>query len=382
MSDFIFKISQNIVLGSYTISRLPQYLKNWGTRFVIIMDPVLKEVNLELKILQPLLERKIEYFIYDNITDGANTKEIEQALLLAQHGHVHGIVAIGGEKALHVGAAVASLINENKNIYDFMDGTAPSAETLPLICVPTTIRAPFIFGNYFPVVDSRSRQVKLLKTQTSVCKLVLWDPNLALTLTENQKSSIAIETLCLAVEAFISQKASFFSDMFAEKSVELMKLGLDGSKSLEVTTPAETLLTQAGSLASIATATSSIGIASLLALTLNARYKVSRSLVTAILFPYIIEDAKKYKADRIQRLAKKMGTCDDSMTDDEASTAFADDIRQRLAKANLPTRLKDLSLTVDQLALVAEDAGQLEIMNNLPRSMTTDDLFDILKLAY
>ncbi len=382
MSDFIFKISQNIVLGSYTISRLAQHAKNWGTRFLIILDPVLKEVNLESKIFQPLFERKIEYFIYDNITDGANSKEIEQAIALAKHGHVHGIIAVGGEKALLMGAAVASLVHENHSIYDYIEGAVPTTAAIPLVCVPTTIRAPFVFGSSIPVVDSRSRQTKLLKTQDALCKLVLWDPNLALTLTENQKSSIAIETLCLGVESFISQKASFFSDMFSEKAVELMKLGMDGSKSLDVTTPGETLLAQGGCLASISAATSSIGIASLLSMTMNARYRISRALGTSILFPYIIEDAKKYKADRLRRIAVKMGICDENLSADEAAQAFADDIRQRLAKANLPTRLKDLSLSIDQLALVAEDAGQLDIMNSLPRSMTTDELFDILKMAY
>lgn len=382
MSDFIFKISQNIVLGSYTISRLAEYVKTWGTRFIVIMDPVLKEVNLETTILQPLLERKIEYFIFDNISEGANSKDIEQALSLAHNGHVHGIIAIGGEKSLAMGAAVASLINENSNIYNFLDGKIPEKEPVPLICVPTTIRAPFSFGNSIPLIDSRSRQVRLLRTQDGICKLVLWDPNLTLTLTENQKSSIAIETLCLAVESFISQKASFFSDMFCEKSVELLKLGMDGAKSLEVTASAENLLAQGGCLASVSAATSSLGIANLLALTMNARYRISRALVTSILFPYIIEDAKKYKADRLKKIALKMGISDESQPDSEVAQAFADNIRQRLAKANLPTRLKDLSLTVDQLALVAEDAGQLDLMNGLPRSITSDDLFDLLKLAY
>ena len=116
MSDLIFRISQNIVLGSYTISRLPQNVKVWGSRFMIVMDPVLKEVGLQDKVLQPLLERKIEYFIYENITDGANTKEIEQALMLAQQGRVHGIIAAGGSKALHLGAAVGALYNENRSV--------------------------------------------------------------------------------------------------------------------------------------------------------------------------------------------------------------------------------------------------------------------------
>lgn len=382
MSDLIFKISQNIVLGSYTISRLPQNVKTFGSRFMIIMDPVLKEVGIQEKVLQPLLERKIEYFIFENITDGANTKEIEQALVLAQQGRVHGIIAVGGSKTLCMGAVVAALYNENHPIYDYVDGAAPTTAPLPLICVPTTMRAPFAFTPFVPVVDSRSRRTQLLKVQNGLCRLVLWDSNLELTLTENQKASISIETLCLAVEAYISQKATFFSDMFAEKSAELLNYGTGGAKSLEITTPAEVLLTQGGCLASVAAASSSVGVASLLAMTINSRYAISRSLVTAILFPYILEDAKKFKADRVKKIGHLMGIIPEDAEKEEAVTAFAENIRRRLAKANLPVRLKDLSLSIDQLALAAEDAGQLDIINSLPRSMTTDDLFDLLKLAF
>jgi len=63
-------------------------------------------------------------------------------------------------------------------------------------------------------------------------------------------------------------------------------------------------------------------------------------------------------------------------------SAFAENIRQRLAKANIPARLKDLSVSIEQLSLSAEDAGQLDIINTLPRSVTSDDLFDLIKLAY
>ncbi|MCI5644268.1 MAG: iron-containing alcohol dehydrogenase, partial [Treponema porcinum] len=124
------------------------------------------------------------------------------------------------------------------------------------------------------------------------------------------------------------------------------------------------------------------GVASLLAMTINSRYSISRSLVAAILFPYILEDARQFKAERVEKIGRFMGVIPEGVENAEAVTAFADNIRQRLAKANLPVRLKDLSVSVDQLALAAEDAGQLDIVNSLPRSMTTDDLFDILKQAF
>ena len=382
MADLIFKISPNIVLGSYTLTRLGQYVRAWGSKFMIILDPILKDFNLAEKITQPLAERKIDFFIYDNFNDGATTKDIENAIILAKQSHIHGIIAAGGEKAINAACAVASLYNENRSIYDFLDGAVPATNSIPLICLPSTSRAPYAFTNSIPLIDSRSHQVKQLKTQSNICRLMMWDPNLSLTLTENQTASLSLETLCLACEAYLSQKSSFFSDMFCEKAFELLSYGINGKKSLDVTTPQELLLEQGGCMASLAVSTSSAGIASILSLAINARYKISRSLVASILFPYMIEEVAKFKADKIEKIAKKFGAADENLSREEAVQAFVENIRQKIAKANLPVRLKDLNLSMEQLAISAEDAGQLDIMTTLPRSMTTDELFELMKQAY
>ena len=382
MTDLIFKISPNILLGPYTVSRIAQQVKDFGSRFMVVMDPLLKEVNLAENILQPLAERKIEYFVFDELNDGTNAETINQILTLARQSHIHGIIAIGGTKVLHSGAFAAALFNEKSSIYDCIDGAAAINAPLPLICVPTTIRAPYAFMSSLPVIDSRNRQIKLVKVQNGLCKLFLWDSNLSLTLTENQRTSIALETLCIALEAYLSQKATFFSDMFAEKAIELMGYGLDGVKTLEITTPSELLQAQAGCMASLAASLSSVGAAGLLALAINARFKVSRSLVTAILLPYAIEEAGKFKTDKVEKLAHILNAAPQEIRKEQAVQAFAENMRQRLAKANLPVRLKELSISIEQLALAAEDAGQLDFVNSLPRSMTSDDLFDLLKQAY
>ena len=45
MADLQFKVSPNIVLGTYISSRLGLYAKEWGDRYMVIVDPVLKEVR-------------------------------------------------------------------------------------------------------------------------------------------------------------------------------------------------------------------------------------------------------------------------------------------------------------------------------------------------
>ena len=382
MGDFAFRITPNIILGSYTLSRLPQQVMEWGTRFMIIADPVLSEFGTIQKITQSFTDRKIEHFVFSEISEGNTSQLAKRALALAKEAHVHGIIAIGGSKALNIGRIVAAFFNEVHDFNNFVDGALPTTSPIPCICVPTIFSTPFIFTNEIPIKDSRNNQLKLMKVQNNLCKLVLVDPNLMLTLTQNQKSTIAIEVMSMAIEAYLSQKANFFSDMFVEKGLELLAYALDGSPSLDITTPEEILLAQAGIMISLASASSSLGLSSLLAMTINSRYQINKSLVSSILLSYSLEDAANFKRMQVEKLSHIMRVVPKEVTGPEAVKIFIDNIRQRIAKANLPTRLKDLQLSMEQLSLVAEDAGQIDIITKLPRSMSTDDIFDFIKNAY
>ena len=382
MADFIFKISPNIILGSYIATRLGQHASDWGDRFMLVVDPILKESGTTAKITQSLDERGVEYFVFDEIPSTASTETLKDALLLARESHVHGVIAVGGGRTLNLAKGVCALYREKGDLYEYIDGKAATTSPLPLICVPTTVRDSFIFTDRTPVSDARSTKIRLLKTQNGLCKLVLWDPNLQINLTEKQSACMSIEVLSFAIEGYLSQKSNFFSDMIIEKSVQLLSYALDGVPSLSITTPQEVLLTQGGCMASLGGASSSFGVANLLANAINSRYQISRSLTTAILLPYIIEDAASYRADKLATLAKLLRACPQETETADAVTALTEYVRQKIAKVNIPARLKDLSLTIEQLSLAAEDAGELDLMNALPRSMTTDDLFDLIKRAY
>lgn len=382
MSDFIFRLQPNIVLGTYTSTRLGQFAKEIGTKFMLILDPLLKQMGTSDKLLQSLDDREIDYFTFEDIPEAANSEIVNSVLTLARQAHVHGIIAVGGSKTLNIAKAACALFNETKEIYDYLDGTNPTAAPLPLICVPSTIRDLFLFSDKAPVIDARSNKIRLIKVPNGLCRLALFDPNLTTTLTENQQASMGIEVLCIATEAYLSPKASFFSDMITEKAIELLGYGMDGAESHNISTPQDQLMAQGGCMASLAAASASLGAASLLAISINSRFKISRSLSTAILFPYIIDDAVKFKSDRLAKIAKLLNACPKDAEEADAVKAFTEYVRNHIAKVNLPARLKDLGLTIEQLSLATEQAGDLEFINSLPRSMTADDLFELIKEAY
>lgn len=385
MADFTFRISPNIMLGSYTTSRMGQFVLEYGNRVMLIIDPILKENGVADKIKQSLSDREIDFFIFDEITDGATSKNLETALNIAKEAHVHSIIAAGGEKTMCIGRALASVLNDvisGRDFYELVDGFVPLKEPVPLICVPTSIRDANIFTNYIPVVDSRSSKLRLMVAKSGLCKLVVFDPNLNVTLSKNQIDSMSIETIGLIIESYLSQKTNFFSEMLAEKAASIMKLATDSADSLTNTSPQEELIAQGGCIASLAIGTSSIGVASLLALCINARFKIPRSIVTSILLPYVVTDCSNFKLDRVAKISRFLGVATADDDDNQAASNLAENIRQRLAQANLPARLKDLNVSIEQLALAVEDASSLEFVNSLPRSMNSDSLFELIKTAY
>ena len=153
MGDFAFRITPNIILGSYTLSRLPQQVMEWGTRFMIIADPVLNEFGTIQKITQSFTDRKIEHFVFSEISEGNTSQLAKRALALAKEGHVHGVIAIGGSKALNIGRIVAAFFNEIHDFNNFVDGALPTTSPIPCICVPTIFSTPFIFTNEIPIKD-------------------------------------------------------------------------------------------------------------------------------------------------------------------------------------------------------------------------------------
>lgn len=382
MADFIFKISPNIVLGSYASSRVGQFVREWGSRYMVLVDPVLSEFGIAEKIEESLRTRNIDFFMYDEIPSAPDTTVIQQALNLGREAHIHGIITVGGTKVASIGRAVAALFYESHDIYDYIEGEQPTSEALPVICVPTTICDPFLFCDRTPIIDARSRQIKMLKIQSGLCRLAIFDPNLTVSFTENQHATMALQALCIAIEAYISQKASFFSDTIIEKAVELLSYTLNSTPPLTASVPKETLALQGGCLASLGAATSSIGVASIIGFSINARYKISRASTSTVLLPHIIEDGAKCKTERLAKIARLLNVAADPSSDEEAVSALIENIRNKIAMSNLPARLKDLPISMEQLALAAEDAGQLEHMTTLPRSMTADDLFDIMKQAF
>lgn len=379
MADFIFRISPYIVSGSYTSSRLGQFVHEWGDRFMLIADPVLADFGTVEKVEVSLKERGINYFKFDELPECTDTELITQVLKLARDACVHGVISVGGTRTSSLARAVASLFNEERNIYDFIDSDADPSVPIPYIAVPTTSSNSFLFADTVPIVDARAGQIKIIKTCKGLCRLAVYDPNLPVSLTDKQFITMLLHTLCIAGEAYLSQKANFFSDTIAGKGIELLGFAMG---SVTPTVSKQQLAMDGGCMAALAAACSSGSLATLLAQAISARHKRSPSLIVSILLPHLIEDAADYKKERLLHIARILNVAAETSTTEPAVSLLSEAVRNKIAQFNLPSRLADLSLTMEQLALCVGDLEKIDTVQGFYRSISQDDLFDLIKRAF
>ena len=159
MSDFVFNLSPNLIVGTDVILSLGEHVVKYGSRFMLIQDPSFKDVELLVKIKQSLEQKSIKLFGFDGIKKSSDTETVLRALKLAEVAHVDGIIALGDTVTCSIAKAVACLYNETKPIYRCFEGETVNASPLPLVQIPTDCDNPFLFGNSIYLTDSRERAV-------------------------------------------------------------------------------------------------------------------------------------------------------------------------------------------------------------------------------
>jgi alcohol dehydrogenase len=138
----------------------------------------------------------------------------------------------------------------------------------------------------------------------------------------------------------------------------------------------------AGLLMGLGLSTSRLGIGSALSFAINARFMAPKSWVSTILLPSVMEFAVNVRGDRIAQIAKLLGEDVTDTTSVEAPVRAIDAVRRIIASLGLPTRLREFDLSLDEMIEVAGAARSFDMMNYLPRVVSTEDIYELIKSAF
>lgn len=382
MPDLSFSIPTDVRFGLDVVNRIAAVVSQYGERVLLVTEAILYEGKV-IDRIQGLFEKKgIQYIVYDEVVPHATSKVVDEGVNLARSSRAQIIVGLGGVRTLSVAKCVAMVSPGEADMDEYLSGVQPSGRPLPYISIPTTCRDPFLLVDEYLLTDGRDRSAKIGRTQKRINEAVIVDPKLTITLPPKYTATTLMDTLLVAVEGYLSSRSSFLSDTFFMRACELIGRIIDPLVSQPDDLRVRMNASMAGLLTSLGLTISKPGVGTALAYAINGSFMVPKSWVSSIMLPHVMEFYSGIASEKLTAVARYLGEeVDDEATVEGAGRAV-EAVRRIIGSLGLPTRLRDFDLNLDDMVDIAGIARNFDMMNYLPRSISAEDLYELIKSAY
>lgn len=410
MDQFNFSIPQNIIFGKGSLNRLPELaLKLKKSKGYIISGPHLNKIGLVEKCREALKTAGIESEAFTETEGNPSTETVEKAAAGFEKSGADFIVAFGGGSPLDVAKAVAIVAMYGGKITDYEGGGKVPGPVVPMIAIPTTAGTGSEV-TAFSVITDHSRNYKLTVVSNDLLPAyAILDPELIASVPAKTAAACGVDAMVHALEAFLSKAASTFSDMFAEKALEMIGrsirtyvakcAGKACSDALTDKAAADTTAQEnevacvssqnesaddmmCGSLfAGIAFSHARLGDVHAMSHPVSAFFDVPHGVANAILLPTIVEfnapeDHGKYY--RIYRCIAKAPVSESEFT----AEMLVNELRKLNEELGIPATLREVGVTEDKFEVMSVDAMKSGNIAVNPRTTTREDVVELYKKAF
>jgi alcohol dehydrogenase len=382
MPDISFSIPTDVRFGLDVVNRIAAVVGSYGERVLLVTEAILYEGKV-IDRIQALFEKKgIQYIVFDEVVPHATSVIVDEGVKLARSARAEIVIGLGGVRTLSVAKCIAMVAPGDVDMDEYLAGVQPTGEPLAYIAIPTTCRDPFLLVDEYLVTDGRDRSAKIGRTQRRITKAVIVDPKLTATLPPKYTATTLMDTLLSAVEGYLSSRSSFLSDTFFLRACELVGkiIGqlVDQPDDLRVRMNAS----MAGLLTAIGLTMSKSGVGTALAYAINGNFMVPKSWVSSIMLPHVMEFYSGIASEKLNRVAGFLGEDVDEAAPVEGAGRAVEAVRRIIGSLGLPTRLRDFDLNLDDMVDIASIARNFDMMNYLPRSISAEDLYELVKSSY
>jgi alcohol dehydrogenase class IV len=382
MPDLSFSIPTDARFGLDVVNRIAAVVSQYGERVLLVTEAILYEGKV-IDRIQGLFEKKgIQYIVFDEVVPHATSKVVDEGVNLARSARAEIIVGLGGVRTLSVAKCIAMVSPGDADMDEYLSGVHPSGRALAYIGIPTTCRDPFLLLDEYLLTDGRDRCAKIGRTQRGINKAVIVDPKLTITLPPKYTATTLIDTLLVAVEGYLSSRSSFLSDTFFLRACELIGKIIDPLINQPDDLRVRMNASMAGLLASLGLTISKSGVGTALAYAINGSFMVPKSWVSSIMLPHVMEFYSGIASEKLTAVARYLGEEVDDEAPVEGANRAVEAVRRIIGSLGLPTRLRDFDLNLDDMVDIAGIARNFDMMNYLPRSISAEDLYELIKSAY
>ena len=404
-----FKVPEKIYFEAGSI----QYLEKMPdiTRAFIVTDPSMVQLGYVDKILYYLRKRKdyVHSEIFSDVESDPSFDTINRGVKLMQEFKPDVVIALGG----------GSPIDAAKGMWLFYEHPEADPEGMKLkfmdirkrtykfpklgikakmVAIPTTSGTGSEVTSFAVITDKTQNKKYPLADYELTPDVAIVDPDLVMSLPKSITADTGMDVLTHAIESYVSNMASDYTDGLAEKAVELVFKNIREAYNNGSNKEAREKMHNASTIAGMAFTNAFLGINHSLAHKIGAEFHLPHGRINAILLPYVIRynsqmptkfvSFPKYEyfiADqKYADLSRRMNF--PAYTNEEGVNSLIEEIKKLNNDLNIPKSFKEAGIDEQEFLakvdMLADRAFEDQCTTANPRLPLVSELKQILLDSY
>ena len=351
-------------------------------RPLIVTDPMMVKLGYVARLQESLDAVSIHSDIFQDTVPEPTVSSIQAGVDKVRAGNYDSIIAIGGGSPIDSAKAIAILGKYGGVMRDYKFPRIVNEPGLPIIAIPTTAGTGSECTKDTIITDETNDEKMLCVGIGFMPTAALVDYSLTLTLPARTTADTGIDALTHAMEAYVSKKASLYSDSQAIAAMKLIAPNLRKSFHDGSDQKAREAMMLGATLAGVAFSNASVALVHGMSRPIGAFYHVPHGLSNAMLLPMVTEYSIPSAPARYADCARAMGVASEIDNDEVANSKLMDELYAINKELQVPTPEQfgiDREHFFNNLQVMAEQALASGSPGNNPRVPSADKIIQIYR---
>ena len=362
-----------LLVGPGSSARLGQAVAGFGHRKILVVtDAIISRLGLLKPLTEALEAGGARFVVFDKITPDAPIPLIEEGIAFFQEHDCDAIVAFGGGSAMDASKAIAVAVANPKPLRQLAGYFKGLRTPVRIYAVPTTAGTGSEVTVAAVISDPERGRKLVIVDPRIVPKMAALDPSLMTGLPPAVTAATGIDALTHAIEAFVGNWKTPYSDGMALSAVGLIFENLRTAYREGGNLQAREKMSLASTYAGFAFTRANVGYVHAIAHQFGGRYHTPHGLANAIMLPHVLRFSAPAITDKLAQLAvrAKLGTEGDER--ETLANRFLDAVEALNRDLGIPETLA--ALREEDISDLAR-AAQHEAMTGypVPRYMTQEE---------
>lgn len=367
-----------------TASKIGSYIRNIGTRFLLITTQKELHNPSELFLIKSSIEKNSEgIIIYDDIEAVGTFKELDTVAHFARQSQINCIIGYGAYETVNIAKVVSVLATNDLFSEELIFGTKKlKKKPLPLIVIPTMPLMGMECSPFCTIFDERDNERKFFASADLFPALIIADPKVTSHMTSSDIAKTATSTLAASIDTILSKYSNEITNSSSLRAIELIAKNIIPSIRDPKNISSKNALLSASLLTGISQSVSSLGLCFAISLAAVSLTKLDIFQAMSILLPHIMEYNLTTSANKYVMIARALDEDTSEISVIEAAIKAVEGIRKIYIELKIPQRLSEYEVKKNELPKIASLAHSMPFLDSLHRELPKNEIETILVAAY